>query len=208
MFSKNELINILLVIIVLTFSVSLFELREAFLYTLVAVFFVIVINVLTKKITAFYLDSEIDIDLWQVRRYGFTAGSYFKKPLQAGVLIPVLTSILTLGNFVWMSTLVFDAKPKVYRAARRFGLYKFSEMTERHLGLIAASGIVINLAFAIIGYILNFPLFAKLNIWIAFFNILPISDLDGNKIFFGSLILWSFLAALTLVATGYSLLIV
>ncbi|MBL7059296.1 hypothetical protein ISS08_02490, partial [Candidatus Pacearchaeota archaeon] len=101
-----------------------------------------------------------------------------------------------------------DVKAKVYRAAKRHGLYSFSEMTEYHLGLIAASGIFINLILAIIGYVIGFPLFAKLNIYYALFNMIPISDLDGNKIFFGSLVLWSFLAALTLIGLGYALFLI
>ena len=79
------------------------------------------------------------------------------------------------------------------------------------MGLIAASGIFANLFFAIIGYLVGgpfFTLFSLLNIWMAFFNIIPISDLDGNKIFFGSLILWSFLAALTIIGLGYAIFLV
>jgi len=97
-----------------------------------------------------------------------------------------------------MASLIFEVKPKVYRAAKRYGLYKFSEMTEYHIGLIAASGIAVNILLGIIGYLINFPLFAKLNIYYALFNLIPISELDGNKIFFGSFVLWCFLASIVL----------
>jgi len=107
-----------------------------------------------------------------------------------------------------MASLVFDVKPRVYRSAKRFGLYTFSEVTEYHLGLIAASGIVINLILAIVGYFVGFPLFARLNMYYAFFNILPISELDGNKIFFGSKIMWSFLASLVLIGMLFAIFIV
>jgi Zn-dependent protease len=50
---------------------------------------------------------------------------------------------------------------------------------------------------------MGFSEFSRLSIYFAFFNMIPISDLDGNKIFFGSLILWSFLAALVLIGLGY-----
>ena len=107
-----------------------------------------------------------------------------------------------------MASLVFDIKPKVYRAAKRHGLYSFSEVTEYQLGIIAATGIVINLALAIIGYFLGFHTFAQLNIYFAFFNMLPLSTLDGNKIFFGNIVLWSFLASLTLLGFLLSILII
>lgn len=107
-----------------------------------------------------------------------------------------------------MASLVFDVKPRVYRSAKRFGLYTFSDVTEYHLGLIAASGIALNLILAVVGYFLGFALFARLNIYFAFFNILPIADLDGSKILFGSKILWSFLASLVLIGMLFAILIV
>ena len=101
-----------------------------------------------------------------------------------------------------MASLVFDVKAKAYHAAKRHGIYSFSEMTEEHIGRIAAAGIFVNLVLAIAFYFIGGDfgtLFAKLNILFAFFNMIPISDLDGNKIFFGNLVLWSFLAIVTLI---------
>ena len=54
----------------------------------------------------------------------------------------------------------------------------------------------------IISYLLGYPDFARLNLYLAFFNMIPISDLDGNKIFFGSIVLWSFLATIVLIGLG------
>ena len=81
-------------------------------------------------------------------------------------------------------------------------------MTEYHLGLIAAAGIIANLIFAIVAYFANFTDFAMISVFYAFFNIIPISKLDGNKIFFGSLILWSFLASLILLGLFFVIFIV
>ena len=77
-------------------------------------------------------------------------------------------------------------------------------MTEYHIGVIAGWGILANLFFALIGYLIGFTEFARLNIYFAFFNIIPLSNLDGNKIFFGSFIFWSFLAILTIIGLGYA----
>ena len=131
-----------------------------------------------------------------------------KRPFPAGAFFPILFAFFTFGTINWMASLVFDVKAKVHRAAKRHGLWSFSEMTEYHIGLIAATGIAVNLIAAVIGYFINQPEFAKLNIYYAFFNMLPISDLDGNKIFFGSKILWSFLATITLIGVGYALLLI
>jgi len=208
MFNLREIYSLLAVILVITLAFGLFRGVSVFLYIFLAVFFAIFINVLAKKITSFYLDSEIDIRTWQVKRYGFKAHRYFKKPLQAGIFFPIITSLITLGNFIWMASLVFDVKPKIYRAAKRHGLYSYSEMTEEHIGWIAAAGITANLVFAVVGYLIGFSELARMNIYFALFNILPLSDLDGNKIFFGSRILWSFLAALVLIGIGYAFLLV
>ena len=208
MINKKEIITILLVTLILAFILSILNLQELFFISLLFVFLVILINIIAKKVSAFYLDSEIEVKLWEVQRYGFKTGYHFKKPAPAGVLVPLILSGLTLGYFKWLATLVFDVKAKTYRAAKRHGLYAFSEMTEFHIGLIAAAGILANLFFAVIGYLINFPEFSRINIYYAFFNLLPISDLDGNKIFFGSMIMWSFLVTLTLIGLALAFLVI
>ncbi len=72
-------------------------------------------------------------------------------------------------------------------------------MSENHIGAIAAAGIIVNLVFVLIGYLIGYEEFAKLNLYYVLFNMLPISDLDGNKIFFGNLITWTVLFAIILV---------
>lgn len=210
MLNKKEIIAVLITTIILAFAITLIQTWEIFLYVLISVFAILLINIIAKKVASFYLDSEIEIKLWEIKRYGVKAHWHLKRPFPAGAFLPVISKLLLfpINSFVWMASLVFDVKAKTYRAAKRHGLYRFTEMTEEHIGLIAAAGIFINLAAAVIGYLIGFPLFAKLNIYYAFFNMIPISDLDGNKIFFGNLVLWSFLAALTLIGLGYALLLI
>lgn len=208
MFRKSEIAPILATTIILAFAISLVRTLEIFLYTLLAIFLVLIINIVAKKIASYYLESEIEMKLWEARRFGYRTHWHLKKPFPIGAALPIIVTALTFGYVTWMASLVFDVKPKIYRAAKRHGLYSFSEMTEWHIGLIAAAGVVANLFFAIIGYLLGFADFARLNIYFAFFSILPISELDGNKIFFGNLALWSFLAAITLIGVGYAILLV
>lgn len=203
--NKNEIIAISIVALVLALAISLVESIESFLYSLISIILVIFVNVIAKKIVGFYFESRIEIKIWEIRRYGFRAHDYFKKPVAIGAILPLIVTFLSLGYFTWMASLVFDAKPEVYRTAKRHGYYSFSETTEQHLGFMAAAGIFANLFFAIVGYLIGFPDFAKLNIYFALFNMLPLSDLDGNKIFFGSLPLWSFLASLVLVGLFYAI---
>jgi Zn-dependent protease len=216
MFNKKEVAIVLIVAIVLAFTISVMKTKEEFSNIIVIVAIILMMNVFAKKIAAYYFDSEIEIKLWEIERFGFKPHHKLKRPFPAGVFVPILITFITLplgaifqiGHLKWMATLVFDVKTKIHRAVKRHGLYSFSEMTEYHIGLIAAAGIVVNLIAALIGYFLNQPEFAKLSIYFAFFNMLPLSDLDGNKIFFGSLILWSFLAIITLIGTLYAVMLI
>ena len=217
MLTRKEIIIITATAIILTFVISMMESMESVRYALISVLIILGLNVFAKKVTAHHYDSEIEIKLWEIKRYGLIgalSGGYmhpskkFKRAFPAGAFFPVLFAFFTFGTVKWMASLVFDVKAKVHRAAKRHGLWSFSEMTERHIGLIAAAGITINLLAAIIGYLINQPEFAKLNIYFAFFNMLPLSDLDGNKIFFGNKVLWSFLAIITTIGMFYALFLI
>ncbi len=203
MFNKKEIGQILVVLLVLTFALTVIKNLENFQFVFLSIFIVVLINISAKKIASYYLDSEIEVRIWEMNRFGFKPGRHLKKPVPMGAILPLVFVGLTHGYLIWMASLVFEVKAKVHRAARRYGLYTFSEMTEYHIGLIASAGIIANLIASIIGYLAGYPEFAKLTIYYAFFNMIPFSDLDGNKIFFGSMILWSFLASLVLVGLGY-----
>jgi Zn-dependent protease len=217
MINPKEFAFLVLVTIITAFAVALTKTLTLnltlFLYALLGIFILLLLNILMKKITAYFLESEIEIKLWEIKRFGFKTGDYFKKAFPLGIFIPLISKIFffSLNGFVWMASLVFDVKAKAYHAAKRHGMYSFSEMTEEHIGRIAAVGIITNLILAFLFYFIggDFGLiFAKLNIWFAFFNMIPISDLDGNKIFFGNLVLWSFLAVVTLIGLGYTFFLV
>jgi len=204
MLNAKEILTILIVTAVLALTLSFAKGASVLLVMLLAVFLILLINTVAKKISGFYLDSEIEVDIWKIQRYGFKPTSYLKKPFPAGIFFPIIFAILSLGRVVWLASLVFEVKPASYRAAKRHGLYSYSEMTEDHIGYIAAAGIFANLFFAFVGYLLGFEEFARLSIYYTFFNMLPFSDLDGNKVFFGNIILWSFLAALVLIGLAYA----
>jgi len=207
MLNQKEIITITILTIILAFIISLVETLELFLYALLSVFLIFMINITAKKVVSFYFDTEIEIKLWEIKRYGFKTHKYFKKSFPAGAFLPIIMKVLSIGYLNWMACFVFDVKSKIYKTAKRHGLYTFSEISEFHLGLIAAAGIFANLIFAIIGYFIGLPEqmnFVTLSIWFAFFNVLPISNLDGNKIFFGNLTLWSFITSIILIGLFYS----
>ena len=165
MLDKREIGTFAVIVLVLAITISFLKSAEIFLNILLAIFIIFFLNIAAKKIAAYYLDSEIEIKPWQMQRYGFKKSSYFKKPIPIGIILPIIISVLSLGRLLWMAAIVFEVKPKVYRAAKRHGLYSFSEMTEAHIGLIAAAGIFANLLFAVIGYLIGYTDFARLNVF-------------------------------------------
>jgi len=216
MITKSEILSILGITIVLAISASLFRDINLFPATLLSFFLVITINVLAKKIASFYLDSEIEMKVWQIEGSMFrwfgrpVKYKKFEEPFKAGIYFPLISKIIfyPLGSFIWMASLIFEIKPKVYRAAKRHGLYSYSELNESHIGLIAAAGIVANIFFAFVGYLIGFSEFSRINIYMAFFNILPLSDLDGNKILFGNMTLWTVLVTLILISVCYTIFLI
>jgi len=207
MFTRKEIISILIATIILGFVVSPFSELNAFFLGFLLVLGVVLVNVLAKKAMAHYLDTKIEFDLWTVKRYGFTPAKKFKHPFPAAIIIPLFFALVSLGTIKWMTVLVFEPTAKVHRAARRHGLYTFSEITEGHTGLIAGMGVIASLLAALIAYLFNAGEFARLSIYFAFFNILPISNLDGTKIFFGNKTGWTFLATLATIALAYTIFI-
>jgi len=222
MLNRKEITAIIVATLVIGFVISLLSSLNAFLTISLIIFVILIINTLAKKVASYYFDSETEVRLWDLKRTGL---AYFinilpfssphpsrelKKPFPAGIFFPIITTALSFGYINWMASLVFDVKAKTYKAAKRHGLYTFSEMAENQIALIAAAGIVANLLFAIVSYLIGYNDFSRLSIYYAFFNMLPLSDLDGNKIFFGSStflgfpLMWSILEIITLIGVGYA----
>ena len=165
MLKIKEIISILIVTLVLGFIISNLYSLSYFFYISLVIFIILLINYFAKKISSYYLDSEINVKIWEMQRYGFKPKQYFKKPVQVGAFLPIILKFLSAGFINWLAVLSFDVKPKVYRTTKRYGTYAFSEMTEYHIGLIAVWGIIANLVTAIIGYLIGIPEFTRLSIY-------------------------------------------
>ncbi len=161
-------------------------------------------NVLIKKTVGYFLEIKVRTKFWSWYQYGLRKDSHFKKTVPMA-WIPLLASLLTKGLFWWLAILEFDVEPKTERVAKRHGLYRFTQVTEWHIAWIAAWGIILNFALAIIAYIAGFELFARLSLYFAAWSIIPLSGLDGSKIFFSSRGLWITLATITLIILGWGL---
>ena len=192
MLKPQELFHIIIAIIVFGFVMSFTQDTEAFIWALVLSLAIIGINILAKKAAAYYFETDIRIKTWHFQRYGFFPPSYFVTPIPIGIILPVLLSIVSLGYVSWMAFLQFDSRPLKEKAAKRHYGTRFSELVEKHLAFIAAAGIFGNIILAIIASLFNLTDLARLSIYYGIFNMLPISQLDGTKVFFWSWRFWLF----------------
>ena len=202
----REIIIILIASLILGWSFSLFKI-SLFLSYFISFLIIISLNILAKKILSYYFESDIKIKFWEWYRYGFRKDSHFKKPAPM-FWLPLVVSLITRGFFQWLAILEFDIKAKTERVSRRHGLYRFSEITDWHVALIATAGIIINFVLAIFGYLTGFETFAKLNIYFALWSLIPLSNLDGSKILFGNKGLWLTLVIIASIFLGYSLTVI
>ena len=206
----KELTTILIAALILGLACSFLNVTIFFAAT-ISLFIIIFFNVLIKKIYAYNLEADIKPKFWSIYYYGFQKNAHFSKPIPM-FWLPLVLSLATRGLFWWLPILEFEVKPKTERVTKRHGLYRFSQMTDWHIALIATMGMFINLILAVLGYIGAswFPslgLFARLNIYFAAWSILPLSGLDGSKIFFGSRPLWVTMLVIVAIFLGYSLMV-
>ncbi len=205
---KSEWASVLAAIL-LTFVVSAlgFVLVGDVLATVQAfvfAFIVIGIPVVVRKVTAHTLDANVEHSIWRVYNYGLKPGMHFKKEVPFGLILPLFFSVISLGILKVMTLLTYETRALKYRAAKRFGFYSYTSMTDWHHGLIGAAGIVSVLLVALAGYSFGLEFLFKMASYYAFWNMIPVSKLDGAQIFFGNRIVWSVLAVITLIFTVYA----
>ena len=197
MINSKEILALILALVILAFSNSFINTGK-FINSLFIFAIILIIYVSVKKATAYYYEAEEETKIWSFQRYGLYERSYFKKPIPM-IWFPLFLSLITKGLLWWLAILEFDVEARAERASRRHGLYRFTEVTEWHIAWIAVWGIIINALAAIIGYVLGFEFFAKLGIYYCIWSLIPLSSLDGSKIFFGKRILWIFMAVIGII---------
>ena len=173
---------------------------------------ILLVAVYSKKLMAYLLDSDIEHEIWHVERFGYKPHHHVRKYLPegipAGIILPLIISFFSLGAAKFPAFLTYETKALTHRAAKRFGPTSFVEMTDWHNGIIGSAGIIGVLIVSFIAYFPGYEYLAKLAAYYAFANMIPISKLDGTQIFFGSRVLYSVLAVLTLIFFAYALVLV
>src|SRR3989344_5656708 len=208
--------HIFLAIIVLLFTFNYLQFISrtpdyaSIFLSLIGIVLVAFTSIVAKKITAYYYEITIEHKSWNFQRFGLRREAYLKTPIPIGIILAFIIPIISFGKLIWMAVLEFDAEGTSARASKRHGLFSFTEITDIHLGLIAASGVIACLALSILAYLVNFPEIARVGIYYAAFSLIPFSNLDGTKIFFASkrALLWIILASITAIFLSYSFLLI
>ena len=209
MFTQKEVWHIFIVLIVLGFSVSLENIIQngldylAILIGFLTVLIIMLVSVVSKKGAAYYYEAKIEHSIWMWERFGFKREERFPHPMPLGIIAPVIISVASYGKTLWLAALEFDVYGTSARASKRHGEHRYTEMTEIHIGLIAAAGVTASLIASVIGYLAGFPEFSRLSIYYAIYSMIPIGNLDGSKIFFGSRLVWYTLGIICLIFLGY-----
>ncbi|MBU0760803.1 MAG: hypothetical protein KJ600_06640 [Nanoarchaeota archaeon] len=180
---------------------------EAFLMMQVFAFsfVVVLVPVIARKATAYVLDASVEHRIWHVYRYGIKPKWHFKREIPFGLILPLFFSVISLGMLKIMTFLTYETRALKHRAAKRFGFYSYTSMTDWHNGLIGAAAIVVLLLISLISYFPGWELLTKMAAYYAFWNMLPISKLDGTQIFFGNKTLWTVLGVITLIFALYAM---
>jgi hypothetical protein len=206
---KEVIIAIIILGIILSISYAFKITINSIYLGFAAAALIILINIFAKKAMAFALDSGVEHELWRGSRYGIKPHNRLNQEITIGAILALFLGLFSLGFIKFMSLLTYETRALKHRAAKRFGFYSFTEMTDWHNGVIGATGIVAVLILAIVLYFIagSDDRLWRFAIYYAFWNMIPVSKLDGTQIFFGSKILYSALGIITLIATTYAIIL-
>ena len=191
----SEFLVLILTLFLMTFILGFSEFTvERFLYSFIFSFFIILVFVIAQKSVANILGIDMKYKLWTFRQFWIKWHYRLNWDFPIWIVLPLLLSIISGGFLKWTAFLVFVTKTTAKKAAK-----KFSEIKEFDLALIASSGIFAVLVLSLILKLFTLDDFASIAVWFSFLNCLPIGNMNGTKILFGSKILWIFITVLTIV---------
>ena len=197
MLTKKEITWIIITILIFGFVIGWSQQPSYSPFVFLIATIILLTNIFAKKIAANHFNIKIEHEIWKFKQYYWPKRSKFKKPIPIGLILPFFFSFLSLGAFKIFTLLQFNAKNlHKKRALRKRGANRYSEINESDLAFTSAWGFWSLIFLAILAIIIKQPEIAKYSIYYGFWNLIPISNLDGTKLFFGSLINWMILAVI------------
>ena len=197
MINKKGLVWIIISILLLGFIIGF---PTPSITSFLIAFLIIFTSISMKEIASKYFFVDIEHSIWHFQRYGFYEKSKLKKPFPIGLVLPFVLTFISLGYVKLLTLLQFEGKPSKKRILKKRGAVRKSEVKDYDLAFISAWGLWGLVVLAIIGNILNFHELSKWAIYYGFWNLIPISQLDGCKLFFGSFFNWILLVMIYTIA--------
>jgi len=191
--TKREITWVIISILIMGFIISL-SLTPTFTPKILLISAIIILtSVITKKIVGNHLAVKVEHTIFGLKQFWVTKRSHFKKPIPIGLIFPFFISIISTGivkPFTLLQYNVENIEKKRIRRARGEGHYRREEINESDLGFISALGFWALILLAIIGFYLKQPELTKYSIYYGIWNLIPFGQLDGMKLFMGSLFNW------------------
>lgn len=202
MFTKKEIAGIIIAALIMGFVIGWYEdINYSPIIFLIALL-IILVNVIAKKIAAPHYCIKIEHKILGFQRFGFPERSKLKRPFPIGLVLPFIVALFSLGFIKMFTILQFDYENfKKKRALRKSGLYRYSEVNESDVGFTAAWGFWALILLSLIGYFAGMPELTKYPIYYGIWNLIPLGQLDGTKLFFGSFVHWLLLSIVYVVLT-------
>ncbi len=163
---------------------------------------IVLTNTIAKKYAANRFNLKIKYSIWGFQQYWFYTQAKFKKPIPMGIILPFFLGFFSIGIIKALTFLQFDYENNPQkRMLKKTGRIRRTEINETDPAFTAAWGfyslILLAVISALIGPITGLQIFTpltKYSLYYGAWNLLPISNLDGTKLFFGNLFNWLVLA--------------
>ena len=200
---KDFIITILVVSFVFAFDDKqpVFQLSywlANFLRVLTSVTLVVFVHYFGHKWTARRYGAEVTHKVWSIKRYGLQKRAHFPlkinflnltiipiKSFPLGAVLAVIISFLSKGRFFFTPIEAIDIKSDEHK---RLGRWRI-KVLEHEIAMIAFSGPLANILFAFILQSFNksgmFDQIILISCLYSVYHMIPWSQLDGAKIFFG-----------------------
>ncbi len=192
-FSQTEFINLVISSIVIGFLFS-FKLFSASFstsilnwvgYSLLGLI-ALLIYIIAQKLIAKRFNVDVEYRIWNIKKIWFTNDLNFKLPI--GIILALILIFLTNGVFIFLAVGSFAVIRT--HVAHKIGRI-FPRLTDVELGKIAVVGpltaIILVFIFTTLKlFNIDFGVFTTMNLLLALYNMIPLSHLDGLKVFIAS----------------------
>jgi len=194
MFTQKELTWIIVAIIIFEFIIIFPSYKNLTIPALIAPILIVFTSVITKKVASSRYNLTIEHKSWEFQNYGWSKESRFKKPFPIGLVFPILITILFNGIIKPLIFLQFDSKDIFEkRILKKRGLKRKTEINDSDIAFTACWGFYALIILAVIGSLFKLPELTAFSIFYGAWNLIPFGNLDGSKVFFGSVINWAIL---------------